>query len=216
MKKCVKLFILLMLLSINTCVFAASCPTDTRKLLKNEASKVEYTLDHKILTEPGEGEENIEYAMYDISFLNIGENVALKWSYNGSDYELLDSDKIVGEPQGSTIYIEVVGIGPTPECVSLSLKKFKIKLLDYNPNNKNEECKDYPNFTYCQEFVKSTFDLNNKDVFNEKLDAYKRSKKNSETVQGDKIVSKDNYIGFFLLIFLPVTMVILINKRIKR
>ena len=44
------------------------------------------------LVVPGEGEENIEYAMYDISFLNIGENVALKWSYNGSDYELLDSD----------------------------------------------------------------------------------------------------------------------------
>lgn len=208
MNKYIKYIIITLVLILNYSVYAGdNCAS--KQELEALANKVEYLMDSRIIKEPGEGEKDVEYAVYDIEFLNVSDNLAIQYGYSKDEYDYVDSsNKILDEPQGSTLYIQVVASGPK-DCAGEVLKSFTIKLLDYNPNSKSEICKENPNFTYCKEFINSKTDLNNEDEFKEKLDDYNDNKKrNSETVQGNEVVSYDNNVAYLAVFLIPMALFI--------
>ena len=220
MKKIIKFIFIITVLIINSEVFAATCPSTTKKELKNEASKVEYTLEPEVKTVPGEGELDVQYALYTLTFLNLTDNLRVRWSYDNDNYSFLykGQNTIDDLYQSSIIYVDIISVRPEG-CEAIVLKKFKIELLDYNPNSKNEECKDYPNFTYCKEYLSTKYDLNDKNLFNEKLKEYKKNLKNKETVNGNTIESNNNLFAIivFILIMLGslITSLAIIINSIK-
>ena len=218
MKK-IKYLLPMLLLFITINVKAIDkCTTEEMNRLNELAKNVQFKTDYEIIEVTKDSEDDVKgnFAQYKIQIINMNND--LKIAFRESD----DDELIYVNPTemeeysfygGRKIEFQIFSY-TTNLCTDELLRTEKINLPAYNyfyAKNK-EECKKYPEFKYCKEFL----DDNNSKTYEEMNKEFKEYLNNEENVGS---FLEHNYIYIIIgivIIIIAVVLVFVLKKRKKK
>lgn len=220
MKKKLILFIFLLILTVNV---NATCNSTELKRLKTLANKVEYNYIPTLKKERNEltGEETEKnIATYKLEFLNLDPDLKVRYKIDNMNflYDLEGTaieDLLVGDKITAYIYSYTVD----PDCTEQQLRKISVTLPHYNSFSERKECKEYPKFSYCKQYLDKIVTIT-EDEFEELLDGYKKGNELIISNKGDYEKSNDYntpaIIAFSVIIVAYLLAVVLYVVKIKK
>lgn len=211
MRKCIFVIFLfvLMLLPIN---IGATCSYEDEAALSKLASYVNY--DYKYDKNTG---------IYSVVFNNVPSE--LKIVYNNIHYRSFNNKVTLNDISSSNEKNIYIYSSDNSKCPNINLQGIYINLPIYNKFYDSEECKAYPKFELCKEFVEKEFDesyfRNNLDeyILNSALKDYKPKEVNKNN---SKMDIDFNYkskilliISLFLFLVLTINIFIIVRRKKK-
>lgn len=209
--------ILCVLVSIPKVNALDECSTSELKRLKELANNTEFKYEYEIVDDGMYDDLEIvsKNALYTITGYNLSGELKYKVVDRGELYFTTNNSVIKNFLNGSTVKIEIRAYTKNL-CSGKLIKTVTIKLPYFNPLSLNEECNEYKNFKYCQEFGK--FNLNHTEFLDE-LEKYKNGLDNGDNL-GDDIKDENSsylkYIVFILVILIILVMIIIFARRKRK
>lgn len=222
--------ILIMFIVVNVKAIDACTPEEMnrlRELAKNVQFKTEYELFYSEEDDyEDETTENghIASVYYMVKVINMNENLKILMKNNDNNkYEKVNLDDemylqggdISSFSPGSNITLKIYSY-TTNLCTNELLRTETIKFDSYNYwySNNKEECKNYPDFKYCKEFMEVNKDDEEIDkLFNE----YKKDTKGESNSKILDFISNNKYVIIIIsaVIIIGVAVFIILKRNKK-
>ena len=178
----------------------AKCDSNELNRLKELAKKVEFTYQYT-------GDKNNQY--FDITASNLHEDlkVLIIKDYYMDDYQEFKYNskktfKLSKFENDSKVKITIKAFVPN-ECSGETVYTKTIDLPFYNSYQNSNECLQYPDFKYCQEFLDNSI---SKTTFDSALHDYIEDKENISSE--DPVEEKKDY-GFIIFLVVIILLVIM-------
>jgi hypothetical protein len=94
------------------------------------------------------------------------------------------------------------------ECYGIKLGNRYFKLPVYNKYYNDPLCKQNPNYSLCQKWVKVIY---SRDEFESMINKYKNSKEKDEQEQNNEIIYKKTYLDMFVKFYVDYYYILLIG-----
>ena len=225
MKK-IYLFLILLFFSFINVYALEECTTDKMKNLRELANNVEFKYEYEMFEfEDIEADTSgvmITDVKYRLKILNDSDDLEYILRIDDGDTEYTKEEFLQMEfVSGSKVKIIINAF--TPNLCSGELLKVKtIEFPLYNMFYKTSECKNYPDFKYCQEFMDTSLVTNEK--FQDELKKYinndESSSKNNENNSNNNVsILKNNsfyYVTGGILILVVIMMIIILLTKRRR
>ena len=200
------------------------CTTEEMVRLKELAKNVEinYHYHEEERDADSEEDEEIDYTSgyFTIEILNAHEDLFFELKSSDTEYDELD----VTNPEyateyhfneGESISLKITAYSETG-CITKLLRTINVKIPYYNPYyyRHKEECKKYPDFKYCKEYIDKDISDKEDSEIGKELREYLK-----ESPSGNSILTKGNQIyyivGGVVLLVVVIAFIFMKNKNKK-
>lgn len=207
-----KKYIFILLLLIIVCVpfkIKAECSYENKTELNELASHIDYSYDYVDLTKT-----------YNVTFNNVVSQLTL--NYNGLSYNSNGNKVIINEIVNTgENKVSVIGSNSS-KCPNEPILELYLKLPIYNEFSQRSECKEYPEFKYCDKFLDTEIDENDfisslEDyIFKVEKDKFLSNYKVKDKEEGSLLSSLTTKDKIFIIIDILLLIVLIINLVLFR
>lgn len=199
MKKLLFLFVFMLIIPFNV---NADCEYTEQRELLDLSQHIDYTYEYS---------RDIYY--FNVTFYNVVPE--LKLVYNGQNFTGLNNRVVINNLTDSDEKVQVYGSN-TSNCPNTYIKDVDLNLPVYNVFYESNDCKEYPDFKYCVEFLAEEIseeefgtELSNY-IVEEDLENY-----SSESNRENEFLNFKNIILVFVAMLILVVIVIFVVKILK-
>ncbi len=190
----------------------ADCSYERKAELSRIASNVQFSYDYE-MNENGNPE-------FTVTISNLTNDIYIEDDMTGEFISGI-GERNISYPNGSSIQFKIYS--NDQNCYGDSILTQHINLPYYNYYSSSEECRNYPNFAYCQMWLNTNITT---DAFNNALGNYKQDLQTQNNEAVDENTLWENLLVFWnenkiMLIMAIVCIIILIayiclRKRLRR